>query len=65
MPIRLYPDPSAEGRVGIPREGELFDREDAERLVGQGIATRGKVKSEKARDPQEPPPEVPAEGSED
>lgn len=62
MPTRLYPDPSAEGRVGIPREGELFEAEDAERLIGQGIATRSQKKAEKARDPEPPPPEHPAEG---
>lgn len=61
MPIRLYPDPSADGRVGIPREGELFEREDAERLIGMGIATRSKKAAEKARDPEPPPPEIPAE----
>lgn len=65
MPIRLYPDPSADGRVGIPREGDLFDREDAERLIGQGIATRARSKSEKARDPEPPPPETPVEGEDD
>lgn len=61
MPIRLYGDPSAEGRTGIPREGELFEREDAERLIGQGIATRGKKHSEEARHAEPPPPEIPAE----
>jgi hypothetical protein len=64
MPIRLYPDPSADGRVGIPRKGELFEREDAERLIGQGIATRSRKAAEKARDPKSPPPETPAEGEE-
>lgn len=38
--VRLYADPAATGRVGIPVDGELFDAEDAKRLVGQGIATR-------------------------
>ena len=61
MPWRLYPDPSAEGRVGIPRDGELFEAEDAERLIGMGIATRSRKASEKARDPEPPPPETPAE----
>lgn len=64
MPIRLYGDPSAEGRTGIPREGELFEREDAERLIGQGIATRGRKRSETVRDPEPPPPETTPEGEE-
>jgi hypothetical protein len=62
MPTRLYPDPSAEGRVGIPRDGELFETEDAERLVGQGIATRSQKSAEKARKPEPPPADIPAEG---
>lgn len=65
MPIRLYPDPSAEGRVGIPREGELFEREDAERLIGQGIASRSRKAAEKARDAEPPPPDMPAESEAD
>jgi hypothetical protein len=55
MPIRLYPDPEAEGRVGIPRkDGELFEREDAERLIGQGIATRSKPERARKSEPAEP-----------
>ena len=42
MPMRVYPDPSADGRVGIPREGEVYETEDAERLIGMGIVTRSK-----------------------
>jgi len=38
--VRLVADPSAEGSVGIPKEGELFEAEDAERLIGMGICRR-------------------------
>jgi hypothetical protein len=64
MPIRLYPDPSAVGRVGIPREGELYEREDAERLIGQGIATRSRPKPDelyRVPSPDAPPPDEEAE----
>jgi hypothetical protein len=50
MPTRLYPNPDAEGRVGIPRkDGELFEAEDAERLIGQGIAIRKHKTRRKAK----------------
>lgn len=56
MPIRLYPDPSAAGRVGIPVDGELFETEDAERLIGQGIATRKRPKPDELY--RVPPPDA-------
>ena len=39
---RLYPpaDPEKARGVGIPRAGEVFDSEDAKRLVGAGLASR-------------------------
>ena len=54
--IRLYPDPGAEGRVGIGIDGELFEPEDAARLIGQGIATRnsGKRRPKKSKKPAPP-----------
>jgi len=55
--VRLYPHPGAEGRVGIPVDGELFDEEDAERLIGQGIARRTPLKDHK-RKPVEPDKEA-------
>lgn len=55
--VRLYPHPSAEGRVGIPVDGELFDEEDAERLIGQGIARRSPPKAKRHK-PVEPDKEA-------
>lgn len=42
-PVKIYPpaDPVLAGKVGIPVAGEWFDRPDADRLVGAGLAARG------------------------
>lgn len=53
--VRLYADPSAEGRVGIPKDGELYEAEDAARLVGQGIAKRASPKRKHKSKPAPPP----------
>lgn len=59
MPMRVYPDPSAEGRVGIGRDGEIFETEDAERLIGQGIVTHTNPRPRK-RPKKEQPASPPA-----
>ena len=58
MGQRLYPDPSAEGRVGIGVDGDIFDAEDADRLVGMGILThkspKAKPRKTKSKKPASP-----------
>lgn len=57
-PVRLYRRDDTLNTVGIPAEGELFDPDDAARLVGQGIATTrapGKAKPKRKTTPPAPP----------
>ena len=49
MGVRIYANPGAEGRVGIGVEGEIFEAEDAWRLIGMGIATRTRPGSRRKR----------------
>lgn len=60
---RIYPNPDAEGRVGIPVDGEIYSKDDASRLIGQGIA-RGSKPAHRER-PEPPPEDIPVEGKEE
>lgn len=60
--VRLIPHPDLPpNTVGIPREGEMFEPEDAERLIGQGIAVRKPPKQRRRKSKPAPSP-APAEG---
>ena len=55
MKVRLYANPDAPiGTVGIPKDGEYFDAEDARRMVGQGLAVRRAAKRKRKSKPAPP-----------
>jgi len=54
--VRLFVDPSAVGSVGIPKEGEIFEAEDARRLIGMGLCRRERA-ARKPKKPKTPAPQ--------
>lgn len=51
-PVRLFPPADPDAKVGIPVAGELYDPDDAARLVGAGLASRTDLR--KAAKPAKP-----------
>jgi hypothetical protein len=63
MGKRLYPPDDPTVKSGIPREGEIFDGDDARRRVGQGLGTaKAPTPAEKAKTTRKAPAPPAAEG---